>query len=71
MFSGLPLGVIPQYSFCCLASWVRVFRVVPKFRILRLTFHAFDCKVGLKTPKLFCVIFVCLRVFEFENDYIL
>ena len=31
-------GLIPALSlFCC--SWVKVFRINPEFRIMRLTFH--------------------------------
>ena len=26
-------------NLCCMHTWVKVFRIIPEFRILRLTFH--------------------------------
>ena len=53
IFTALsPTQVLPIYMVSLIMTWVKVFRIIPEFRILRLTFHRLSIESQPQNPEL-------------------
>ena len=60
--SSILHSVIPALGHDLLVTWVKVFRIIPEFRILRLTFHKYADSYGF-----FDLISVYLKTIDHLN----